>query len=158
MNRPGPDVRPSIRQVAALPYRTADGSNDPAMPLFVLLITSRQTKRWVVPKGNLMIGKMSHEAAAIEAEEEAGVRGLVSPLPLGHFRYDKIYADGRSALAEVELFPLAVNEVRKTWLEMDQRKRRWFAIGEAADAVDEAELGELIRRFGDGFGPRPATR
>ena len=140
---------PAIHQVAALPYREiGDG-------IMVLLITSRQTGRWVVPKGNLMVGKARHEAAGIEAEEEAGVRGSVSPVPLGHFRYTKFYADGRSAIAEVELFPLCVTEERKKWIEMDQRERRWFTAAEAAAAVDEVELGELIHRFGEGLGPRP---
>ncbi len=140
---------PAIHQVAALPYRDfGDG-------IMVLLVTSRQTGRWVVPKGNLMVGKAPHEAAAIEAEEEAGVRGLVSPVPLGHFRYQKFYADGRSATAEVEVFPQRVTEVRKKWIEMDQRKRRWFTAASAATAVDEVELGELIHRFGEGLGPRP---
>ena len=122
----------------------------------VLLITSRQTGRWVVPKGNLMIGKAPHEAAAIEAEEEAGVRGKVSPLSIGSFHYLKLMPGGGSIVAEVELFPLAVTKQRAKWIEMDQRKRRWFAIGEAASAVDEVELGELIHRFGEGHGPRPA--
>ena len=122
----------------------------------VLLITSRQTGRWVVPKGNLMIGKAPHQAAAIEAEEEAGVRGKVSPLSIGSFHYLKLMPGGGSMVAEVELFPLAVTKQRAKWIEMDQRKRRWFAIGEAASAVDEVELGELIHRFGEGHGPRPA--
>ena len=109
----------------------------------------------MVPKGNLMVGKAAHEAAAIEAEEEAGVRGIASPLPLGHFYYDKYYRDGRVALAQVELFPLKVTEVLKRWVEIDQRQRRWFMAGAAASAVNEVELGELIHRFGDGHGPRP---
>ena len=144
-----------IQQVAALPYRTyPDGS--PSAP-FVLLITSRQTGRWVVPKGNMMVGKAAHEAAAIEAEEEAGVTGIISPLPVGRYRYTKLLAGGGSVMAEVELFPLAVTAVRKKWIEMDQRKRRWFAIGEAASVVDEVELGELINLFGEGRGPRPVA-
>lgn len=156
MKRPTPDARPSIYQVAALPYRSADGSDGPTAPLFILLVTSRQTGRWVVPKGNLMIGKSPHEAAAIEAEEEAGVRGIMSPLSLGSFRYLKLLKSGESVLAEVELFPLAVTEERKKWIEMDQRTRRWFAVAEAATAVDEVDLGELIHLFGEGRGPRPA--
>lgn len=143
-----------IQQVAALPYRSfPDGSSSKP---FVLLITSRQTKRWVVPKGNLMVGKAPHEAAAIEAEEEAGVTGIISPLPVGRFRYEKLLADGGSVMADVELFLLAVTEERRQWIEMDQRERRWFPIGEAASVVDEVELGELIHRFGEGRGPRPA--
>ena len=95
-----------IEQVAALPYRKAGfGRKAPT----ILLVTSRQTGRWVVPKGNLMIGKAPHEAAAIEAEEEAGVRGIISPVSLGRFRYRKILAGGAYVMAEVELFPLAVD-------------------------------------------------
>ena len=146
---------PSLWQVAALPYRTADRSGDPRAAIHVLLITSRQTGRWVVPKGNLMVGKAPHEAAAIEAEEEAGVRGAVSPVPLGHFRYEKLLSGGGSVIADVALFPLAVSEELKAWIEMDQRQRRWFTTGEAAAAVDEVELGQLIRRFGESRGPRP---
>ena len=145
----------TVHQVAALPYRTADRSGDPRAAIHVLLITSRQTGRWVVPKGNLMVGKAPHEAAGIEAEEEAGVRGAVSPVPLGHFRYEKLLSGGGSVMADVALFPLAVTDELKAWIEMDQRKRRWFTTGEAAAAVDEVELGELINRFGDGQGPRP---
>ena len=121
-----------------------------------MLITSRQTGRWVVPKGNLMIGKAPHEAAAIETEEEAGVRGKVSPISIGSFHYTKLLAAGGSVVAEVELFPLAVTKEMPTWVEMHQRKRRWFSIANAAIAVDEVELGELIHRFGEGQGPRPA--
>lgn len=122
----------------------------------ILLITSRQTGRWVVPKGNLMVGKAPHEAAAIEAEEEAGVRGTISPISIGSFHYTKLLVGGGSVIADVELFPLAVTKEMKNWIEMHQRKRRWFSIAEAAIAVDEVELGELIHRFGDGQGPRPA--
>lgn len=122
----------------------------------ILLITSRQTGRWVVPKGNLMVGKAPHEAAAIEAEEEAGVRGTISPISIGSFHYTKLLVSGGSVIADVELFPLAVTKEMKNWIEMHQRKRRWFSIAEAAIAVDEVELGELIHRFGDGQGPRPA--
>ena len=141
----------AIYQVAALPYRDiGDG-------VMVMLITSRQTGRWVVPKGNLMVGKAPHEAAAIEAKEEAGVCGTASPVPLGHYRYRKMYADGRSVIAEVDVYPLSVTDVRKKWIEMDQRERRWFTTADAATAVDEVELGEMIHRFGEGLGPRPAV-
>ena len=139
-----------IEQVGALPYRMAGAET------WILLVTSRQTGRWVVPKGNLMIGKMPHEAAAIEAEEEAGVRGRISPLPIGAFAYAKVLPDGSSVAAEVTLFPLEVAEELARWKEIDQRRRQWFTASEAAVAVAEVELGELIHRFGEGHGPRPA--
>ena len=139
-----------IEQVGALPYRMAGAETS------ILLVTSRQTGRWVVPKGNLMIGKMPHEAAAIEAEEEAGVRGRISPLPIGEFAYAKVLPDGASVPANVTLFPLEVEEELARWKEIDQRRRQWFTAAEAAVAVAEVELGELIHRFGEGRGPRPA--
>ena len=139
-----------IEQVGALPYRMAGAATS------ILLVTSRQTGRWVVPKGNLMIGKTPHEAAAIEAEEEAGVRGRISPLPIGEFQYAKILPDGSSVPALVTLFPLEVEQELARWKEIDQRRRQWFTAAEAAVLVEEVELGELIHRFGEGHGPRPA--
>ena len=139
-----------IEQVGALPYRMAGAATS------ILLVTSRQTGRWVVPKGNLMIGKTPHEAAAIEAEEEAGVRGRISPLPIGEFEYAKILPDGSSVPALVTLFPLEVEQELARWKEIDQRRRQWFTAAEAAVLVEEVELGELIHRFGEGHGPRPA--
>lgn len=141
-----------IAQVGALPYRLASAAAAP----MILLVTSRQTGRWVVPKGNMILGKAPHEAAAIEAEEEAGVRGRISPLPLGRFDYFKTLADGWSIPAEITLFPLAVEVELPSWKEMSQRERRWFTAVEAAVAVEEVGLGELIHRFGEGRGPRPA--
>ena len=140
-----------IEQVGALPYRMAGAATS------ILLVTSRQTGRWVVPKGNLMIGKTPHEAAAIEAEEEAGVRGRISPLPIGEFEYAKILPDGSSVPAIVTLFPLEVDVELARWKEIDQRRRQWFTAAEAAVLVEEVELGELIHRFGEGHGPRPAN-
>ena len=139
-----------IEQVGALAYRLSGEGVE------VLLVTSRETGRWVVPKGHLMVGKAPHEAAAVEAEEEAGVRGKVSPIALGHFDYIKRIAGSADQPMRVELFALEVRETLKRWKEMDERERRWFAAGEAAVAVDEAELGELIHLFGEGRGPRPA--
>ena len=140
-----------IEQVGALPYRMAGAETS------ILLVTSRQTGRWVVPKGNLMIGKTPHEAAAIEAEEEAGVRGRISPLPIGEYQYAKILPDGSSVPALVTLFPLEVDEELARWKEIDQRRRQWFTAAEAAVLVEEVDLGELIHRFGEGHGPRPGN-
>ena len=143
-----------IDQVGALPYRVA-GRDGAATD--ILLVTSRETGRWVVPKGNPMIGKAAHEAAAIEAEEEAGVRGNVSPISLGQFAYIKRVAGQADEVLQVELFALQVTETLELWKEMAERERRWFSPAEAAVAVDEADLGELIHRFGQGDGPRPAA-
>jgi len=84
-------------QYGALPYRLTAGSR----PQF-MLITSRETRRWVIPKGNPSSGMVAHTAAAIEAEEEAGVQGLVCPTPLGTYRYRKRQKNGASLMFDVD--------------------------------------------------------
>src|SRR3546814_2801699 len=76
-----------MRQIAVLPYRFGGPAQDG--PTEILLITSRETKRWVVPKGNPLNGMPRHAAAAVEAEEEAGVIGAVCPTPIGSYEYRK---------------------------------------------------------------------
>lgn len=114
----------------------------------ILLVTSRESKRWVIPKGNLAAGADPHRAAAEEAEEEAGVTGVVCPVPLGRYRYRKRKGSGASLMADVEVFPLQVNRVLDDWLEKGQRERRWVRLTEAADMVEEEDLRDLIRSFG----------
>jgi 8-oxo-dGTP pyrophosphatase MutT (NUDIX family) len=113
----------------------------------ILLITSRETRRWVVPRGNAIAGLRPHESAAQEAFEEAGVRGGVQPEEIGTYRYGKRSRDGRVMPAFVHLYPMLVTEEADSWPEKAQRERRWFAPDAAAAAVDEADLAELIRDF-----------
>ncbi|KQM14868.1 phosphate transport regulator [Novosphingobium sp. Leaf2] len=114
----------------------------------MLLITSRQSRRWVIPKGGLMKGMAPHAAAAQEAHEEAGVRGATCPVPLGSYRYRKQRASGASVWADVDVYPFSVTEELDTWDEQHQRERRWFSLADAAKAVDEEDLRALIRSFG----------
>jgi hypothetical protein len=113
----------------------------------VLLVTSRGSGRWVIPKGNFGKSILPHVAAAQEAEEEAGVHGAVCPVPLGSYRYRKRRGSGASLMADVDVFPLAVTVEMAAWKEQHQRERRWFSLKDAADAVDEEDLRELIRSF-----------
>ena len=147
----GPDVLgvlkgAIIKQIAALPYRSSGPALD--SPVSVLLVTSRETKRWVIPKGNLTSGVAPHTGAAEEALEEAGVTGAVCPVPLGTFRYRKRKGSGASLMADVEVFPLAVNQELDDWPEKAERERRWFSLAAAAAVVDEPDLADLIRSFG----------
>ncbi|MCJ2186530.1 DUF47 family protein [Novosphingobium beihaiensis] len=135
-----------MRQIAVLPYRTTGPEVD--APIQILLITSRETRRWVVPKGGLMKGLPPHAAAAVEAEEEAGVLGAACPVPLGSYRYRKKRNSGAFVWADVDVFPFSVTEELDTWDEQHQRERRWFSLAEAAEAVDEEDLRALIRSFG----------
>lgn len=114
----------------------------------VLLITSRENKRWVIPKGNPTSGMTGHAAAALEADEEAGVRGLVCPTPLGSYRYRKRQRNGASLMVDVDVFPLAVNRELDHWKEQGERERRWVSLNDAAEMVEEADLADLIRSFG----------
>jgi len=134
-----------VRQIAALPYRTA--GEGLSAPTEVLLVTSRGTGRWVLPKGNVGKREAPHMAAAREALEEAGVTGAVCPSALGTYSYRKTLTSGAAIRAEVQLFPLAVTRELDEWPEADQRTRRWFSLAEAAGAVEEADLGVLIRSF-----------
>ena len=129
-----------------MPYRTEGRTID--APVRILLVTSRESGRWVIPKGNPPSGMTPHTAAAIEAKEEAGVIGLVCPMPLGSYRYRKKRRNGASLMIDVDVFPLAVNTELPAWKEQDERQRRWFSLAEAAAAVEEDDLRDLIRSFG----------
>lgn len=132
----------AIKQVAALPYRIeTDGSAQ------ILLITSRETKRWVVPKGNPIRGLQPHQSAAHEAFEEAGISGIACPVSIGVYHYDKRRANGTLRQAQVELFPLSVITQFDNWPEMHERNTAWFPLSDAAAAVDEDELRALIGSF-----------
>ncbi|WP_294332596.1 DUF47 family protein [uncultured Sphingomonas sp.] len=113
----------------------------------ILLVTSRESGRWVIPKGNPGSGLSSHAAAMQEAEEEAGVCGAICPTPLGSYRYRKKRRNGASLMVDVEVFPLAVTRELDAWKEQAQRTRRWFSLADAAEAVEEPDLRELIRSF-----------
>ena len=129
-----------------MPYRSRGSAID--APVSILLVTSRETKRWVIPKGNPEAGLTPHAAAAIEAEEEAGVRGAICPTPLGSYQYRKRRKTGAALLLDVDVFPLAVHEELPQWKESGQRERRWFSLSGAAQAVEEPDLRDLIRSFG----------
>jgi 8-oxo-dGTP pyrophosphatase MutT (NUDIX family) len=110
----------------------------------VLLITSRDTRRWVVPRGNSVPGLSPAQSAALEAWEEAGIHGAILGGEIGAYRYEKRRRDGSATPARVHLFLLAVTEELDRWPERKMRERRWLAPEEAAEAVDEPELKALI--------------
>jgi 8-oxo-dGTP pyrophosphatase MutT (NUDIX family) len=136
-------TKPRTRhQVAALPFRVTEAG------LEVLLITSRRTRRWIVPKGWPEAGVSPAADAAREAMEEAGVVGDVAETPVGAFHYlkERKHRDGTSC--RVDLFPLKVTRQLKTWPEKASRDARWFSFAEAAALVVEPELKRLILKFG----------
>ena len=88
-----------------------------------------------------------HAAAAQEALEEAGAVGEIGKQPLGVFRYCKAMRKGLPVMAKVTVFPLAVAKLLDEWQEGHLRERRWFSQADAADAVREPELQQMIRAF-----------
>jgi 8-oxo-dGTP pyrophosphatase MutT (NUDIX family) len=139
------DVNEPRAQYAALPYRrSGDG-------IEILLVTSLETKRWILPKGWPVAGQTAHDSAASEAFEEGGIEGHVASDPIGSFDYGK-RRKGGVVPCRVEVFPLEVTTEREDWPEQGRRERRWFTPEEAAVTVSDAGasviITEFVRRFG----------
>src|SRR6202044_3210447 len=100
--------------------------------LWILLITSRGTKRWIIPKGWPMTGMKPQEAAATEAAEEAGIIGEVEERPIGSYRYLKQLKGEASTAVQVIVFPFRVQAQSDDWKEQGQRVFEWFRYQKAA--------------------------
>jgi len=132
---------PALLQVGALPVRVGeDGVRQ------VLLLTSRETKRWVIPKGWPMKGRKPWQAAAREALEEAGVVGRARKKSIGNFLYFKRRATSFD-LCRVDVYLLDFAKQLETWREIGQRETRWVALEEAAEMVDEQGLAAILRKI-----------
>jgi 8-oxo-dGTP pyrophosphatase MutT (NUDIX family) len=138
-------------QYAALPWRQA------GRRIEVLLVTSRETRRWVIPKGWPMKGRAPHEAAAVEAMEEAGISGAIDPTAIGSYSYVKRLKGDDAIPSQVIVFPLEVMSQLDHWKEKDQRQSRWFGYSKAAALVAEPALKRLIRDFGEARSSSPTA-
>jgi 8-oxo-dGTP pyrophosphatase MutT (NUDIX family) len=129
------------QQYGALPTAEIGGE------IKVLLVTSRETRRWVIPKGWAEEDLTPSGLAAKEAYEEAGAVGEVTPEPIGCYSYSKRLKDGSRLTCEVQVFRMRVDHLLQEWPERSQRERRWFTSGQAAERVAEAGLIELLGAF-----------
>lgn len=129
----------AFTQYGALPFETL-----PDDEIRVLLVTSRQTRRWIIPKGWPERNLAPHEVAAKEAQEEAGAKGRIAADPIGTYRYRKRLRDGSFVACDVLVFPLAVRHLQSKWPEARQRERRWVGLSEAAMLVEEPGLVTLL--------------
>lgn len=127
------------KQIAALPVHW-----DKKGRLRLLMVTSRDTQRWVMPKGWLMDGKKPWAAAKIEALEEAGAVGFISDTAIGKYRYKKRLDDGTKVKCKVTVYPMMVDKLKRRWKERKERTRHWFSLKKAAKLVDEPELTALL--------------
>jgi len=137
-----------IEQYGALAYRF-----EPDDSVRILLVTSRETGRWIVPKGNRIEGMSAAESAQREAYEEGGVEGEIAPEPIGQYRYVKQRRNGSVSPASVLIFPMRVTKQLGDWPEKEERETRWFSIADAAASVAERSLRYLILSFDPPPGP-----
>ena len=129
-------------QIGALPYiLDRDG------PKF-LLITSRRSQRWIIPKGSPKEGMVDHELAELEAFEEAGIGGEIGTTALGHYTDIRKYADdGEFERLKIRVFPFLVAYQYIDWPERGQRKHTWLGTRQAASLVENGELATIISEF-----------
>jgi 8-oxo-dGTP pyrophosphatase MutT (NUDIX family) len=134
-------------QFAVLPWRLGErGTRE------VLLLTSRETHRWVVPKGWPMRGRKPAEVASREAYEEAGLIGqVVGKRPLGNFHYEKRLARKEAIICEVRVYLFRVEQQLDDWPERGERERKWFNANEAVALVEEGGLAEIMARFANSY-------
>jgi 8-oxo-dGTP pyrophosphatase MutT (NUDIX family) len=114
----------------------------------VLLVTTRGTGQWMIPKGWPMPGRSHAEAAAQEAYEEAGLRGRIRAAEAGRFRHLKTRPGRPPLRCTVAVHLLEVEEELGEWPEQGQRERRWFPAGQAAAVVRSPDLAAMIRAAG----------
>lgn len=137
--------RPPRQQYAALCYRVRKKQTG---QLEVLIMTSRDTGRWVIPKGWPMEGKKAHAVAEREAYEEAGVKGKAAKEPLGYFHYRKTLSNGMKVPVRVQVHALEVEDMLKSFPEKGSRRYEWVSCEVAASRVNEPELKVLFLQFG----------
>ncbi len=130
-------------QYGALPYRFT-----PEAALEILLVTTRRTRRWIIPKGWPIKGLRSPKAAAREAYEEAGVSGRVGVKPIGTFTYDKALDEaGVQATCEVKVYPLLVRRQLEVFPESEQRMLQWVDPAKAVMMIKDPGLRKLVKTF-----------
>ncbi len=125
-------------QVGALPWRPHRGK------LEFLLVTSRASRHWLIPKGWPMNGKSNREAALQEAYEEAGIRGVGSAAPIGSYRFLKAMHDGTELPCTMSVFGMSEIVELDAWPEMDQRERRWIAQVDAIEMIYDWSLARFM--------------
>ncbi len=122
-----------LQQAAVIPYRIRKERVE------VAVVTTSGGKGWIVPKGSVDDGERPRDAAIREAEEEAGLRGIVARKPLGRYVHTK-----GSGQCRVDVYAMRVTRVLETWLEDSLRRRRWLRITDAAECVREELLPFIL--------------
>jgi ADP-ribose pyrophosphatase YjhB (NUDIX family) len=130
-----------LKQFAALPVAMVDGRPH------VLLITSRETRRWIIPKGHPDKNLAASALASLEAFEEAGVSGTIQPEPIGRYQSFKRLPSGKCLPCEVTVFRLDVAAHLDDWKEKHEREREWLPLAEAVERAADGGLGEFLAQL-----------
>lgn len=146
------DKRDMRSQFAALCFRMRQGKPE------VLMITTRGTGRWIIPKGWPMPGRTPADAALIEAWEEAGVQGRVYDQCLGVFSYSKELHPTRDLPCLALVYPVKVKALAAKYPEKDHRSRKWMRPKRAAEKVAEPELAHILLNFDPRLLGKPARK
>ena len=135
------DLETPRQQIGALVWRFDHGF------LKILLVTSRDTGRFVIPKGWTEDKLTDPQAAAREAFEEAGVTGAIKSEPCGSYAYTKVMGPGFALPCVVDVYSMQASKILPKWPEKGERSRHWFDLDDAASKVAEPQLADLIRNF-----------
>jgi 8-oxo-dGTP pyrophosphatase MutT (NUDIX family) len=131
--------RPPRTQLAALCYRASESGPE------VLLITSRNTKRLIIPKGWPMAKRTARKTAEREAYEEAGIIGKTSKEPIGEFSSFKGLGNGFKVRTNVVVYPLAVVDQVSDFPETGQRELIWMPLNDAIERCQDDGLRLFLK-------------
>ena len=134
-------AKKKYKQAAAFCYKTKHGKKR------VLIITARQTRQWILPKGWVEKDMSEESVAALEANEEAGV--ITCPdkiIKMGSYRYKKRVSDKQSVPVNVNVYSMPIHRLRRNFKEKYQRKRKWVSIKKAVKMVTEKNLEKFLRK------------
>lgn len=126
-----------FHQSAVVPYKIEKGS------IYILLITSKSKKKWIIPNGRIEKNFTPQESALKEAEEEAGVKGMITNDTVGWYSYLK---QKTGKINKVMVFPMKVTEELETWKEMNLRSRAWCTLEEVLKKISNRDISQLIEK------------
>ncbi|SHL96253.1 NUDIX hydrolase [Roseibium suaedae] len=139
--------KPPRLQIAALCYRLVQSEGSEKKQAEVLMVTSRGTGRWILPKGWPIMSRKGHKTAEIEAYEEAGVRGKASKKPFATFQSHKGFKGGFAVPTDVLVYLVEVNGETQDYPELGQRKLKWLPVEEAMRIASEPGIMRVLSRF-----------
>ena len=133
--------RPMKLQVGCICYKKEKKK------LKILIITSRNSKRWIIPKGWIKKNLGSIRSAEAEAWEEAGVKGKCYKNTIGFYTYQKIGKNGKGRRCTVKVFALKVREQLNDFPEKNFRTLRWITPEKSHKFIENKELVQVLENF-----------